>query len=89
MHPKGAEPNQNVAADSGTQTIRLTYVAGVWERFSLDQKQRLQEVLFPQGIEYQDGVYRTQEMSFLFKGLEDVQGIDERFGSATGNRTRV
>jgi site-specific DNA recombinase len=67
----------------------LLNVAGVWERFSLDQKQRLQEVLFPQGIEYQHGVYRTQEMSFLFRGLEDVQGIDGRFGSANGNRTRV
>ena len=67
----------------------LLNVAGVWERFSLDQKQRLQEVLFLQGIEYQDGVYRTQEMSFLFRSLEDVQGVDERFGSANGNRTRV
>jgi hypothetical protein len=67
----------------------LLNIAGVWERFSLDQKQRLQEVLFPNGVEYQDGVYRTQQMSFLFRGLESVQGMDERFGSANGNRTRV
>jgi len=32
----------------------LLNAAGVWERCSLDQKQRLQQVLFPHGIEYSD-----------------------------------
>ena len=63
--------------------------AGVWQCCSLEQKQRLQQVLFPQAIEYADGVYRTQETSFLFKGLENVSGYEEAVGSATGNRTRV
>jgi site-specific DNA recombinase len=67
----------------------LLNVAGVWERCSLDQKQRLQQVLFPHGIEYADGVYRTQETSFLFKGLEQVKAEEDVVGSATGNRTRV
>ena len=67
----------------------LLNVAGVWERCSLDQKQRLQQVLFPAGVEYADGVYRTQQTSFLFKGLLSETAISESVGSATGNRTRV
>ncbi len=67
----------------------LLNVAGVWERCSLDQKQRLQQVLFPAGVEYADGVYRTQQTSFLFKSLPSETIVDESYGSATGNRTRV
>jgi hypothetical protein len=63
--------------------------AGVWQNAWLEQKQRLQQVLFPQGVDYADGVCRTQEMSFLFKGLEGAAATKEGFGSATGNRTRV
>ena len=59
------------------------------QQSSLEQKQRLQQVLFPQGIEYADGVYRTQEKTFLFKGLEGVNHPKKVFGSADGNRTRI
>ena len=65
----------------------LLNVGGVWERCSLDQKQRLQQVLFPAGIEYADGVYRTQQTSFLFRGLQGETAMDGSIGSATGNRT--
>ena len=51
----------------------LLNAADVWLRSSLDQKQRLQQVLFPKGVEYADGVYRTQETSFLFKSLPAEQ----------------
>ena len=67
----------------------LLDTAGVWQRCSLEQKQRLQQVLFPKGVEYLDGLYRTHETSFLFKGLNAVVGGDMGVGSATGNRTRV
>jgi site-specific DNA recombinase len=67
----------------------LLNAASVWERCSLDQKQRLQRVLFPDGVEFSDGQYRTQETSFLLKSLGAPQGPTQRFGSATGNRTRV
>ncbi len=63
--------------------------AGVWQQSQLEQKQRLQQALFPQGVEYTDGIYRTQEKSFLFKGLEEIAEHEKVFGSATGNRTRV
>jgi site-specific DNA recombinase len=67
----------------------LLNTADAWQRCSLEQKQRLQQVLFPQGVEFGDGFYRTQETSFLFKGLPNETPTTEVFGSATGNRTRV
>src|SRR5271154_5665985 len=67
----------------------LLNTAGAWQKCSLEQKQRLQQVLFPRGVEYTDGVYRTQETSFLFTGLGAAEAENEGFGSATGNRTRV
>ena len=67
----------------------LLNTAGAWQRCSLEQKQRLQQVLFPLGVEYADGLYRTQERTFLFKGLGEIGGGEEIYGSATGNRTRV
>lgn len=63
----------------------LLNTAGVWQRCSLEQKQRLQQVLFPLGVEYADGLYRTQETSFLFKGLGETAKVEELDGSATGN----
>jgi hypothetical protein len=67
----------------------LLDTAGAWKRCSLEQKQRLQQVLFPQGLEFADGVYRTQETSFLFKGLGAAALDNEVVGSADGNRTRI
>ncbi len=67
----------------------LLDTAGAWQRCSLEQKQRLQQVIFPQRVEYSDEAYRTQETSFLFKGLGSADADNEVFGSATGNRTRV
>ncbi|HEX6503236.1 MAG TPA: recombinase family protein [Terriglobales bacterium] len=68
----------------------LLNAAGVWQRSSLEQKQRLQQVLFPRGVEFTEGNYRTQETSFLFKSFETIVPGDEIIGgSATGNRTRV
>ena len=59
----------------------------IWQRCSLEQKQRLQQVLFPKGVLYADGAYRTQETSFLFKGLTGLDTSAEVIGSATGNRS--
>jgi hypothetical protein len=67
----------------------LLNTAETWQRCWLQQKQRLQQVLFPQGVEYADGFYRTHETSFLFKSLPTETHTGEGSGSATGNRTRV
>jgi hypothetical protein len=42
----------------------LLNAAAVWERCSLNLKQRLQQVLFPGGVEYANGVYRTQQTGY-------------------------
>jgi hypothetical protein len=37
----------------------LANAARLWTGFSLDQKQRLQRVLFPEGVAYRDGEFGT------------------------------
>jgi hypothetical protein len=34
-----------------------------------EQKQRLQQVLFPEGVSYSDGKYRTAVTCLLFSGM--------------------
>ncbi len=67
----------------------LLNAAGVWQGSSLNHKQGLQQVLFPEGVEYKNGTYRTPKISLLFNGLDMSRWANEGAGSATGNRTRV
>jgi site-specific DNA recombinase len=55
--------------------------ARLWTEFSSEQKQRLQKVLFPQGITFADGNYKTAETSLFFKLLQESEG--EKTGLAT------
>ena len=48
----------------------LLNAARLWTEFSLDQKQRLQEVLFPRGVQFMEGAYRTAETSMVFFDLQ-------------------
>jgi hypothetical protein len=48
--------------------------ARLWLEFSSDQKQRLQKVLFPQGVSFADGIYKTTETCLIFKLLEESEG---------------
>lgn len=43
----------------------------------LDQRQRLQQVLFPQGVSYADGSYRTRATNPLFKILREEIAEEE------------
>jgi hypothetical protein len=56
----------------------LLNAAGVWNQSGLEQKQRLQQVLFPSGLTYKDGVYRTLATSPMFNMLEGV--VDQNGG---------
>lgn len=63
----------------------LCNVPMLWKGCSLDQQQRLQQVLFPQGVLYdQKTGYGTQATCLFFSALE---GSPARkwFGSANGN----
>ena len=41
--------------------------ARLWTEFSSGQKQRLQKVLFPQGVSFAKGIYKTADMCLFFK----------------------
>lgn len=50
----------------------LTNVARMWTEASLDQKQRLQSVLFPSGVTYGADGFGTAETSLIFSMLDAI-----------------
>ena len=46
----------------------------LWTEFSSDQKQRLQRVLFPEGVSFEGGEFRTSVICPLFKHLQTPEG---------------
>ena len=63
----------------------LSDPAGLWARASLDQRQRLQQVLFPTGLTYsnKDGFGTGQTLSF-FSTLAALDGGQFKFGVPDG-----
>jgi hypothetical protein len=53
-------------------------------QLSLAQKQRLQQVIFPRGVQFEDGVYRTAETSMVFFELEAGQSRKAGLVALTG-----
>ncbi len=49
----------------------LLNATGTWSESGLEQKQRLQQILFPQGVSYADGSYRTTVTNPMFNLLEE------------------
>ncbi len=39
--------------------------------------QRLQQVFFPHGVQFEDGAYRTAKTSMIFYELEEISGQKE------------
>jgi site-specific DNA recombinase len=62
----------------------LLNAARLWAESSLTQKQRLQQAIFPSGVEFADGVYRTTETSMIFYGLEMAECAKEGLVALTG-----
>src|SRR5215469_18652203 len=48
----------------------LLNASNLWKAASSEQKQRLQQVLFPEGVTYSEGNYRTALTCLLFSGLQ-------------------
>ena len=48
--------------------------ARLWREFPSEQKQRLQKVLFPEGVRFEDGVIKTRATCVLFNLLAESQG---------------
>ncbi len=62
----------------------LINASNLWKTASLDQKQRFQQVLFPEGLEYADGNYRTTATCMLFSGLEAQNAEKEDLVALSG-----
>ena len=52
----------------------LTNAAEMWLKFDLSQRQRLQAVLFPDGVSFNDGEFGTTATSPLFNILQKTEG---------------
>jgi hypothetical protein len=48
----------------------LLNASNLWKSAPSEQKQRLQQVLFPEGVTYSDGNYRTDVTCLLFSGMQ-------------------
>jgi hypothetical protein len=48
----------------------LLSASNLWKAAPSEQKQRLQQVLFPEGVTYSDGNYRTGITCMLFSGMQ-------------------
>jgi hypothetical protein len=59
----------------------LLNAARLWKEVASDAKQRLQKVLFPQGVIFAEGNYKTAETCLLFKLLQESEG--KKTGLAT------
>jgi hypothetical protein len=56
----------------------------LWVEASLEQKQRLQQVFFPQGVQFENGAYRTAQTSMLFYDLEGIRSEKSGLVALTG-----
>jgi site-specific DNA recombinase len=48
----------------------MSDAARMWQEMSPDQKQRFQQLLFPKGVQYGDGVYRTASTCLMFNHVQ-------------------
>jgi hypothetical protein len=58
--------------------------ARLWTEFSSEQKQRLQKVLFPEGVRFKDGVIKTDATCSFFKVLPEIQGEKSKLATLPG-----
>ena len=55
----------------------LLNASNLWKAAPPEQKQRLQQVLFPEGVTYARGTYRTAVTCLLFSGMGTKTGQKE------------
>jgi hypothetical protein len=56
----------------------------LWAQSGLEQKQRLQQAIFPRGVQFENGVYRSAETSMVFLDLEKKPLRKEGLVALTG-----
>ena len=63
--------------------------ARLWTEFSSDQKERLQMVLFPEGVMFAKGEFGTAVVCPLFKLLEKLEGEKSSLATLRGLEPRL
>ena len=56
----------------------------MWSESGAEQKQRLQKLIFPSSVQFEEGVYRTATTSMIFFELEDKPAYNERLVALPG-----
>ncbi len=62
----------------------LLNAARIWSESSPEQKQRLQKLIFPAGVLFAEGAYRTSTTSMIFFELEEIHDQKERLVALPG-----
>ena len=62
----------------------LANAARLWTEASAEQKQRLQSVLFPEGLRLRDGRFGTALTCLAFTQLAEIQTRESGMASPTG-----
>ncbi len=62
----------------------LLNAARLWAKSPLEQEQRLQKALFPRGVKFEAGSYRTDETSIVFFNLQAEQAEEQDMVALTG-----
>ena len=63
--------------------------ARLWTEFTLEQKQRFQNVLFPQGVRFSDGKFGTDATCLLFSGLGSAEAEKPTLATLRGLEPRL
>jgi site-specific DNA recombinase len=74
----------DVQAAVGFGEFVLLHAPRLWAQLSLEQKQRLQQAIFPRGVQFEDGAYRTAETSMVFFELDATQFKNKGLVALTG-----
>jgi hypothetical protein len=62
----------------------LLNAARIWSESIPEQKQRLQKLIFPAGVLFAEGAYRTTATSMIFFELEEFAHTSERLVALPG-----
>lgn len=62
----------------------MSNIAPLWRDTNLDQKQRLQQLVFPEGVVYKNGNFETASISPIYSVIGNSNGVRERLVAPRG-----
>jgi hypothetical protein len=78
--------NVEIKTTSGTSRPQhsILNAASLWTELASGQKQQLQKLLFPSGVTFVDGIYKTTETCLIFKLLNETAAIKTNLANLPG-----